>query len=114
MKRSMDTDGWGDGLPRQAFKVCVCCSFQSCVQESFTVLSRECSRQTGLASVSALSGNFVYSLPVADSDRHIEISKTRAKSFSAENRPTRALNGGQEMIRSNQKMKGVIIIIMVL
>jgi hypothetical protein len=53
----------------------------------------------GLASVSALSGSFVYSLPVADSDRHKQISKTRAKSFSAENRPTRALVGGQEMTR---------------
>ena len=34
---------------------------------------------------------FVYSLPVADSDRHTGISKTRAKSFSAENQSARAL-----------------------
>ena len=56
-------------------------------------------RQSGLASGSALSSSFVYSLPVADSDRHTGISKTRAKSFSAENRPTRVLLGGQKLTR---------------
>ena len=48
-------------------------------------------RNPGLTSVSTLSGSIVYSLPVADSNRHTQISKTRAKSFSAENRPTRVL-----------------------
>ena len=50
-------------------------------------------------SVSALSGSFVYSLPVEDSDRHTSISKTRAKSFLAENRPTRALIDGHLLTR---------------
>ena len=37
---SKDTGGRLTVCPRQAFEVCVCCSFQLCVQESFDGLSR--------------------------------------------------------------------------